>query len=92
MAFVTTLPKYDLIEKQAAAPTGGIANVGKAGFQTQYDVINAVNGDVIVSSTTSPRSDAFAALTSNGVASSVVCTYRNSSGSVSAEMTLATAH
>jgi hypothetical protein len=88
MSFVTTLTKYDLVEKPAAAPTG--TNVGKAGYIAQFDVINAVNGDVIVSSTTSPRPDAFTALTAV-VASTALVTYRNSSGSVSAEKTLATA-
>jgi hypothetical protein len=92
MAFVTALPKYDLVEKPAAAPTGGIAAVGKVGYIAQFDVFNAANGDVIVSSTTSPRPDALAALTTAGVAATALITYRNGSGSVSAEMTLATAH
>jgi hypothetical protein len=92
MSFNTALTKYDLVEKQAAAPTGGIASVGKVGYIAQFDVINSVNGDVIVSSTTSPRPDALAALTTASVAATAIITYRNGSGSVSAEMTLATAH
>jgi hypothetical protein len=91
MSFTSTLSRYDLVEKPAAAPTGGIAVVGKAGYIAQFDVINSVNGDVIVSSTTGPRTAAFAALTGASVAATAICTYRNSSGSVSAEMTLATA-
>jgi hypothetical protein len=91
LSFVSTLSRYDLVEKFAAAPTGGIANIGKAGVLPQFDVFNAVNNDVIVASTTSPRPAAFAALTGASVAATAVCTYRNSSGSVSAEMTLATA-
>jgi hypothetical protein len=91
MAFTSTLSRYDLIEKQAAAPTGGITVVGKAGYLTQFDVFNAVNGDTIVSSTTAPRTAAFAALVAASVPATAICTYRNSSGSVSAEMTLATA-
>jgi hypothetical protein len=62
MSFITTLPRYDLIEKQAATPTGGIANVGKVGYQQQFDVINGLNGDVIVASSVTPRADAFTAL------------------------------
>jgi hypothetical protein len=91
MSFVTTLTKYDLVEKPAAAPTGGIAAVGKVGYIAQSDVYNAVNGDVIVASTTAPRSAAFAALVAASVSPTAVCTYRNGGGSVSAEMTLATA-
>jgi hypothetical protein len=91
MSFVTTLTKYDLVEKQAAAPTGGVANVGKAGYVAQFDVVNSLNGDVIVASSVTPRADAFAALVAGSVAASAIITYRNSSGSVSAEKTLATA-
>jgi hypothetical protein len=91
LSFTTTLTKYDLVEKPAAAPTGGIAAVGKVGYIAQFDVINAVNGDVIVASTTAPRSAAFAALVAASVSPSATVSYRNGSGSVSPEMTLATA-
>jgi hypothetical protein len=71
MAFVTTLTKYDLIEKPAAAANG--VNTGKAGDQQLFDVLNAVNGDVIVASALTPRASAFAALTGASVAA---CRFR----------------
>jgi hypothetical protein len=88
MSFVTTLTKYDLIEKHAAAANG--VNTGRAGDQQLFDVLNAANGDVIIASSLTPRASALAALTAV-VSSTAIVTYRNSSGSVSAEMTLATA-
>jgi hypothetical protein len=88
MSFTTTLSKYDLIEKHAAAANG--VNTGRAGDQQLFDVINSVNGDVIVASSLTPRASALAALTAV-VSSTSIVTYRNSSGSVSGEMSLATA-
>jgi hypothetical protein len=87
MSFVTTLPRYDLIERMAAAPS---SNAGSAGYVAEFDVFNALNGDTIVTKSTTPRASAFAALTAV-VASTAIVTYRNSSGSVSAEKTLAVA-
>jgi hypothetical protein len=94
MAFNTTLTKYDLVEKQAAAPTG--TGIGTAGYQAQYDVYNSVTGEQIIASSVTPRSAAFTALkaaltTATVNLNSVIVTYLNSSGSVSAEMVLATA-
>jgi hypothetical protein len=90
MAFTTTLSRYELIERPAAAPTG--TNVGKVGDLQQFDVVNSLNGDVIVASSTTPRASAIAALTGASVSANAVIVYQNSSGSVVYERTLATAN
>jgi hypothetical protein len=90
MAFTTTLSRYELIERPAAAPTG--TNVGKVGDQQQFDVINILNGDTIVASSLAPRAAAIAALNGASVAATAVVRYSNASGSVVYERTLATAN
>jgi hypothetical protein len=79
MAFVTTLPRYTLVECMAAAPS---TNAGSQGYVAEFDVFNALNGDVIVTKSMGPRAAAFAALTGGGVAATAIVTYQNSSGSV----------
>ena len=85
MAFTTTLMRYDLVERQAAAPS---ANAGSMGYVHEFDVINALTGEVIVSKSVTPRADAFAALHVANVNANAIVTYRNSSGSVSTERPL----
>jgi hypothetical protein len=90
MAFTTTLSRYELIERPAAAPTG--TNVGKVGDLQQFDVVNSLNGDVIVASSLTPRSSAITALNTASVAATAIIRYVNSGGSVVYERTLATAN
>jgi hypothetical protein len=92
MAFNPNLTRYELVERMAAHPS---SNAGSMGYLGEFDVVNVLNGDVIVTKSVTPRLDAFAALnavisTTPGIANAIV-SYQNSSGSVSTERTLTTA-
>jgi hypothetical protein len=90
VSFTTTLSRYELVERPASAPTGN--NVGKVGDQQQFDVVNVLNGDVIVASTLTPRASAIAALNGASVPATSIIQYQNSSGSIVYTRTLATAN
>jgi hypothetical protein len=89
MSFNASLTKYDLVQIPARVSTG--PDMGKAGSLPTYDVVLAETGETVVSGSTGPRSAAFAALVAASVSPNAIVSYRNGSGSVSPEMTLATA-
>jgi hypothetical protein len=89
MSFNATLTKYDLVQIPARVSTG--PDMGKAGSLHTYDVVLAQTGETVVSGSTAPRSAALAALVAASVATTVVVSYRNGSGSIVFETTLALA-
>jgi hypothetical protein len=90
MSFTTTLSRYELLERPAVAPTG--TGIGTAGWQAQFDVINALTGETIVAASTTPRASAIAALTGANVAATAIVQYVNSSGSTVYERPLSLAN
>jgi hypothetical protein len=89
MSFVTTLTKYSLVQIPARTSTG--PDMGKAGSLHTYDVVLAETGETVVSGSTGPRSAAIAALVAASVATNAVVSFRNGSGSIVFETTLALA-
>jgi hypothetical protein len=86
---ITILTRYDLIQIPARVSTG--PDMGKVGALATYDVVLSETGETVVSGTTAPRSDAIAALRTAGAATSAIVSFRNGSGSIVFETTLALA-
>jgi hypothetical protein len=86
VAFTTTLSRYELLARPAAAPS---ANAGQQGYAPEFDIINRVNGDVIVTTTRTPLQSAVPAMTTAGVATTAIVSYKNAGGGLMPDTTLA---
>jgi hypothetical protein len=65
--------------------------MGKAGSLPTYDVVISETGETVVSGSTAPRSGAIATLVAASVATTAIVSFRNGSGSIVFETTLALA-
>jgi hypothetical protein len=86
VAFTTTLSRYELLARPAAAPS---SNAGQQGYVQEMDVINTLNGDVIATKTTTPLQSAVSAMTTASVATTAIVSYKNAGGGLMPDTTLA---